>query len=337
MSLLDKASILLTPTAYDTSELLSIKPDDGGGDFDFSRPSSAERINDSGGFETMASNVPRIDYTGGTASFLLEPRTTNLYLNSATLTTQDCSTPAVQHGSEYTVSFYGTGSITFSGSYTGSLSGTGTNDRVSLTFTVSGSVLTSTVSGTVTNAQLESNPAASTYIPTTSSIVTRMEEQCLNAGDSSLISGTEGVLYAEFAVSNLFSQNSSQKSTRSIGMSFNTGTNNVLFMGINPSNKFYFFFRANGSNVIFNQTISANVGQYYKVAFKYKSGETSIYIDGQEVLTSSNSFTISKTLGNLAFNFGTPSFAINVFQGNTRCVAVFKEALTDAELICLTS
>jgi len=337
MSLLDKASILLTPTAYDTSKLLSIKPDDGGGDFDFSRPSSAERINDSGGFETMASNVPRIDYTGGTASFLLEPRTTNLYLNSATLTTQDCSTPAVQHGSEYTVSFYGTGSITFSGSYSGSLSGTGTNDRVSLTFTVSGSVLTSTVSGTVTNAQLESNPAASTYIPTTSSTVTRREEQCIDAGDSSLISGTEGVLYAEFAVSNLFDQNINQKHERCIGMGFVSGFNNILYMSVTPSNNFRFFFRVGSTFVVNNQTISANVGQYYKVAFKYKSGDTSIYIDGQEVLTSSTAFTISQTIGNLAFNAGTPSFPLNKFQGNTKCVAVFKEALTDAELICLTS
>ena len=47
-NLLDKASIILTPTAYDNSEVLCVKPSDGSGDFDFSRNSAATRVNAQG-------------------------------------------------------------------------------------------------------------------------------------------------------------------------------------------------------------------------------------------------------------------------------------------------
>ena len=40
-NLLDKASIILTPTAYNNGEALCVKPSDGSGDFDFSRNSAA--------------------------------------------------------------------------------------------------------------------------------------------------------------------------------------------------------------------------------------------------------------------------------------------------------
>ena len=40
-NLLDRASIVLTPTAYNNGEALCIKPDDASGDFDFSRNSGS--------------------------------------------------------------------------------------------------------------------------------------------------------------------------------------------------------------------------------------------------------------------------------------------------------
>ena len=47
-NLLERASIVLTPTAYNDAELLCVKPEDGSGDFDFSRNSSATRVNAQG-------------------------------------------------------------------------------------------------------------------------------------------------------------------------------------------------------------------------------------------------------------------------------------------------
>ena len=52
-NLLEKASILLTPTAYDDGSILSVKPIDGSGDFDFTRNSSATRVNSQGLIEDM--------------------------------------------------------------------------------------------------------------------------------------------------------------------------------------------------------------------------------------------------------------------------------------------
>lgn len=100
---------------------------------------------------------------------MIESSSANLYLNSATLVTQNNSTTA----QSYTVSFYGTGSITLSGSATGTLVGTGANNRVSLTVTASAGTLTSTVSGSVSSAQLEAKSFASSYIPTTTASLTR--------------------------------------------------------------------------------------------------------------------------------------------------------------------
>ena len=52
-NLLDKASILLTPTAYNNGSMLSIKPTDGDGDFTFSRNSAATRVNAQGLVENV--------------------------------------------------------------------------------------------------------------------------------------------------------------------------------------------------------------------------------------------------------------------------------------------
>ena len=52
-NLLDKASIILTPTAYDNGKALCVKPSDGSGDFDFSRNSAATRVNAQGLVENV--------------------------------------------------------------------------------------------------------------------------------------------------------------------------------------------------------------------------------------------------------------------------------------------
>ena len=52
-NLLDLASIVLTPTAYNNGEALCIKPDDGSGDFQFSRNSAATRVNAQGLVENV--------------------------------------------------------------------------------------------------------------------------------------------------------------------------------------------------------------------------------------------------------------------------------------------
>jgi len=129
------------------------------------------RINAAGLVEDVTFEDAKIDYSTGSPAFLIEPASTNRLLNSATLATQSFTTSAVP----YTLSFYGTGSITLSGAHSATLTGTGANQRVTLTFTPTAASLTLTVSGTVENAQLEEGSTATSYIPTNGAVVSRTE------------------------------------------------------------------------------------------------------------------------------------------------------------------
>ena len=83
MSTYDDASLIMYPSGYKAFKIYSLKPTDGSGDLTFTRSSTATRVNESGLIESVALNVPRIDYTGGgCGSLLLEPQRTNLYLRS---------------------------------------------------------------------------------------------------------------------------------------------------------------------------------------------------------------------------------------------------------------
>ena len=79
--LLNKASIILTPTGYKAGTLYNVAPiDEPYEDFDFARTSIATRINSSGLVSNVATGVPRISYdsNGENAHILLEPTSTNL-------------------------------------------------------------------------------------------------------------------------------------------------------------------------------------------------------------------------------------------------------------------
>jgi len=115
-----------------------------------------------------------VDYhpvTHAPLGLLVEPTATNLLLNNnVPLVTQGVTVTAVA----YTLSFYGTGTITLSGvSTAGPLVGTGTNDRVSLTFTPTAGTLTLTVTGTCSHAQLETGAVPTSPVRTYAASVTR--------------------------------------------------------------------------------------------------------------------------------------------------------------------
>ena len=142
----------------------------------FTRASSATYFNSQGVLTTAANNVPRIDYdplTGRCLGLLIEQSSTNIVLNSASLSTQSVTTTATA----YTLSFYGTGTVALSGTYTGSLVGTGAfPTRSTLSFTATAGTLTLTVTGTVSYAQLEALAFVTSYITTTGASATRALE-----------------------------------------------------------------------------------------------------------------------------------------------------------------
>ena len=69
MSLLTKASLIATPTAYGDGVLNSVKPTNGDGDFDFARASSATRVNEEGLIEKERENLFTDSNDFGTASW----------------------------------------------------------------------------------------------------------------------------------------------------------------------------------------------------------------------------------------------------------------------------
>ena len=84
-TLLDKCSLLLSPSGYKSGVLYSVIPDDGTGDFTFTRSSEATRTNSEGLIETMGVDVPRLQYPS-CPSLLLEPSRENFALWSEDLT-----------------------------------------------------------------------------------------------------------------------------------------------------------------------------------------------------------------------------------------------------------
>ena len=98
MSLYDKASIALIPSGTKASTLYSVLPANGNGDFTHSRGSTATRVNKDGLIESVAANVPRLDYpltsgvVGDCPHLLLEPQRTNS-LTYSTLAFNGGATP----------------------------------------------------------------------------------------------------------------------------------------------------------------------------------------------------------------------------------------------------
>ena len=86
MSIYDNAGVVQIPSGYKagtTDNLYSVLPANGNGDFNATRGSSATRVNKDGFIESVATNVPRLDYplidgvVQDCPHLLLEPQRTN--------------------------------------------------------------------------------------------------------------------------------------------------------------------------------------------------------------------------------------------------------------------
>lgn len=173
---------------------------------------------------------PRRDFdtAGNCQGLLVEELRTNLLLNTATLSTQNVTVSAVAH----TLSFYGTGTVTLSGtSVAGPLVGTGANNRVALTFTPTAGTLTLTVTGSVTQAQLEAGAFSTSYIPSVATAATRSPDVATLNTQAFPYSATESTLIFAFQRSLLSTQSyvlSLQEGTTTNAISFIANADNTL-------------------------------------------------------------------------------------------------------------
>jgi hypothetical protein len=109
MSLLDDASLIVTPNAEKAGKLYSIIPTNGNGDFTVTRATTATRVNSSGLIESVPINEPRLDYSlGSCPNILLEPQRTNLALRSEEFDNASWTKATVNVTANYSIAPNGT-------------------------------------------------------------------------------------------------------------------------------------------------------------------------------------------------------------------------------------
>jgi hypothetical protein len=231
-------------------------------------------VNSAGLIESVANNVPRLDYTNGSCpSILVEPQRTNLVFPSDIATTQTRTVTAVAH----TLSFYGTGTVVLSGVAIATLSGTGANNKVSLTFTPSAGSLILTVTGSVTDWQLEAGSNATSYIPTEATTVTRNADVISKTGISDLIGQTEGTMFVDFNLNNLLGNvnrrilciSNNNSASENIQITFTSALTNTIRAVV----------ATGGSFPLITSSQITNLGKI-KIAVAYNTTDVVLYING---------------------------------------------------------
>jgi hypothetical protein len=213
--------------------------------------------------------------------------------------------------------------------------------RFTFTQTFGASIGTSIVAGIINSTsataksilfygiQLETNSSyASSYIPTTTASATRIADACSKTGISSLIGQTEGVLFCDFIING------------------RTNDANILNSEKNTSCSFFFLHKSNGniqvglyaSTVIKAQITAGSVAvnQRAKVAYAYKSGNSVLYINGVQVGTSADTYTLPSTLDDIFLNDITTYFAYQESVSYNQAI-LFPTRLTNAQLATLTT
>jgi len=183
-------------------------------------------------------------------------------------------------------------------------------------------------------AQLEqlSYPTSLIYNGTEGAQVTRLQDVITGAGDVNSFNSEEGTLFVE--IESLITTESG--SERYISIS-DKSTSNSIRLGFNGNtNEIYvrIFISGTGYTPIIHT--SATITDFNKLAVKWKVDDFSLWVNGFEITTITTSGNIfgSGILTDLKFNRGDGG---EIFYGKCKQLQVYKTALTDAELISLTS
>jgi hypothetical protein len=177
--------------------------------------------------------------------------------------------------------------------------------------------------------QLEVGSVPTTFIPTTTASVTRNADVItLSGAVSGCIGQTEGTIYAEVDI----------RTFANVGLiatiSDGTASNRVEFYKFTDS-KIYFDRISSTQSAATGLGSSALTAGIFKVAVAYKSGDTTMYINGTQVgATQTQTFTFSSLT---KINIGTSRADITQFNDRIRAAALYTTRLTNAQLQALTT
>jgi len=274
-----------------------------------------------------ANNEPRFDYnptTGVCKGLLIEESRTNLVFPSAALTTQTCTVTAVAH----TLSFYGTGTVVLSGAHGATVTGTGGfPTRTTLTFTPTAGSLILTVTGSVTEAQLEAGAFATSYIPTTTATLQRTPDICSITG--SAFSGIYNAIEGTF-----LSSSSQPFITAGIAQVYaaDDGSDSNRFNLRHPTS--FAVAQASGATRAQFDMTNPTANQLAKFAFAYKTNDYGFYFNGTQGTTTLNN---SPPTVDRVFLGSKGHSSTEYLNGHIQSFRFFKKRLPNAKLQTLTT
>jgi len=201
--------------------------------------------------------------------------------------------------------------------------------NITTSYLSTGNFLGDNISGIyLWGAQHEQGSYPTSYIPTYGSISTRNKDTVNNAGTSATYNSVQGVLFVEMAA-----LTSTVPLNNWITISDGTADNQVA-IGFETNSNITAGFRGGGSYTGYI-TLNVDYSQNKKIGFKYKENDFALWIDGVEVGVDTSGSTLSSgTLSSLQFNWGAGG---NHTNGKTKNVQVFNEALSDSDLLSLTT
>jgi hypothetical protein len=304
-------SFMMIPSATKDGVLYNIK---GSQNFTVNRNSIATYIGDDGLIYTAGVNEARFQNT----ALLLEPQATQLYELTDSMSTQVKTTAA----DDYVVSFYGTGTITFTGTHTGSLIGTGENERVEVTFLATAGSLTSTISGTVNNGQLQLGTVADSYIRNIGTgQVTRLADQITAGGTVNDFNSEAGTLFFEC-------RKIDDSTISAFGINSNID-NRINFVFSNDNLIFEFIKSGSFSVPQFVQSFDKEIANKMAITWSVADLEVSFYLNGQLLITNAILISDFPSITKSSFSASASDF---LFKGEALQEKVFKTTLTLEEI-----
>lgn len=174
----------------------------------------------------------------------------------------------------------------------------------------------------------EAGSYPTSYIRTEGSQVTRIADAV--TGNSSLgqvINSSEGVLYFEGRAI------ADDLTVRRLSLSDSSWSNSITIYFDSVSNQITALIRDGGSGVGICSTTSYTTTENLKIAYKYKSGDIALWINGVEADTSTDTISLP-LITDLRFDRGDGSAP---FYGKVKDLRVYDVALTDSELQNLTT